>query len=185
MRQQQSQSGARREGIDVGRHFQPLLTSVRDRIQDLADLADVRLALDPDMGDHDRQLRLAPDFETLFERLENVVAVVAHVGAEDASVGGRDLREFDDLVVASVVSGGVRESDREPESTSFHRLSDGRFHASKLALGGRTVVESHRVDADRSMPDHGHEVGGNIETIQLAQILVEGAPAPGEYAFHR
>ena len=59
------------------------------------------------MGDHHQQLRLPADLEALLERFEDSVAVVAHVGPEHAPVGGRYLREFDDLVALRIVAGRV------------------------------------------------------------------------------
>ena len=102
-----------------------------------------------------------------------------------SSPGGRHLRELDDLVVARIVAGGVGEPDGEPEGAGLHRFANRGLHAGQLVICRGAVLEAHGIDAHRSMADHGHEVGGDVEVLQLAQVLVEGAPAPGQHAVHR
>ncbi len=90
------------------------------------------------MPDLDRDARLPADRDRLVDRLEDAVALRAHVGRVGPAVLRCLGREGDQLVGLGIRCRRILQRGRESHRAVEHRLADERLHAVELLASGVT-----------------------------------------------
>ena len=172
--------GARRAGdvrMDVCRHLHPGATGGVDAVDQHGglvpvvapgrlDVAVVQVASGP--GGH---------VDHLVGRLDDAVALRAHVHEEREVAGGDHLAQRGHLIGARIGGRHVDEAGGEPARALVERPDERLLHLLDLAVAGLAGVVAHDEPPDRGVPDErsrpGRRAGAN-----RTEILPEGPPRP-------
>ncbi len=96
-------------GVGVGGDVHALRAGGVDFCHDFRHASPVGFSRDFDVPDFDRNVALAPDAQSLVDRGQNGITLIAHVGGVDAAEFRRFGRERDQLFGLRVGSGRVLE----------------------------------------------------------------------------
>ena len=100
------------------------------------------------MRDLGREATFFADAYRLFNAIDNVRGLIAHMRDVDAAHASDDLRDLDDFFGWGVIAGHVIEAGGETEGAIPHRLRSERFHLFDLFWSGFAIGESDDL-ADR------------------------------------
>ena len=128
------------------------------------------------MIDFGRSARAFGDGDQFVDRLDQIVALVAHVADVHTAALGRGFGERDQLGRFGVESGGVDERTSDPHRPFVHGKAHGVLHGRELGGSGVDIALAERVDAHRGSADEAGDIGRDAALFQLGQILAEGAP---------
>ena len=144
---------------------------VRQRLLHAAEVGAARALV---VRDDDLGADAAADLEGLVHRLQDVIALVAHVGGVDAAPLAERRGHFDDLVGRGVARHGIEQAARHADGALFEALVEQLAHLLDLGAGGDAVeVVAHRVDAQRAVADQEGAVDGGLCRVNLVGELGE------------
>ena len=146
--------------------------------QRLLRAAEILLAVHLVVRDHHRHPGLAADQEGLLEALEDVVALVAHVGDVAAAERLQPLGQLDHLLGRRLGGRGIEQAGRQADRAGRHRGLQPAAHGLDLAGVGRAQQRLHGADPERRMPDEERRVDRGRLLVDGAEELVEGGELP-------
>jgi hypothetical protein len=117
--------------------------------------------------------QLAPDAEALVERIEDVLALVAHVRAVDAVALRQGPADLDHLLARRGARRLVVQPGRHADRARRQRLVHHRAHGFNFLLARGPVHVVHGLDAQHGMADEQRAVGGRRLRLQRLDILLE------------
>ena len=118
--------------------------------------------------------------DRLVERLEQAVALVAHVGRVHAAAARRRGHERLDLIGRRVHPRGVDQARRKTQRTRVHRAVDRADHRRQLVGRRRAGVGTEDGPADRAVADEERDVRTEGLLGDPIEVLPEGRPARRE-----
>ena len=139
-------------------------------------LPPVGLASRLQVEDVDGRARVAADAQCLVDRLEQSIALVAHVREVATAVPAGDRRQRGDLLLAGVHGRWIDERCRHPDGARLHRLFHHTTHA--LKLRGRSLprgITDHDL-TDRGVPHGLRDVERSPCGLESPKILAHCAP---------
>ena len=116
------------------------------------------------------------DVDQFVQRLEQLVALAAHVRDVHAAILSDDLRQRDELGCLGVERRGVDQRSAESESAVLHRLPAERPHPFELARRRCAVCVADFVNPQRCRPDEGRHVDADAGRLQMLQVFGERRP---------
>ena len=157
-----------------------------DDRQGLGRAAVVRLAGQLVVRDHHRYAELAPDAEGLLERIDDAVALVAHVRAVDAFPRRKRPAHLDHFLgrrgARRLVVQAGREADRARRERLVHHVSHRGYFARRCGL----LEIVHRLHAQHRVADEQRAVGGRRLRPQRLDIFLERFEMkPRPFAVHQ
>ena len=120
--------------------------------------------------------RAPRDRDELVDRLEQPLALAAHVRDVHAAVRRRRLAQRDELIGRCVRGGCVDERRPDTERAVAHRGVDERAHAPQLFGRGGPVVVGELVHADGRGADERRDVRRDAAPDERLQRLIERRP---------
>ena len=116
----------------------------------------------------DGTLLASADLEGLVHRLQDVVALVAHVGGVDAAPLAERCGDFHDLVGRGVARHRIEQSAGHADGALFEALVEQLAHLPDLGGSSHAVeVVTHRIDAQRAVADQEGAVDGGLRRVDL------------------
>ncbi len=147
-----------------------------DLVDERVELAPISSARSFQVIDLRRRARGPGDVDGLLRRLEQPIALAAHVHAVDPAAARRLAGERHELGGASVLVRAVDERGGDPEGSFLHRLAHQRAHPLELRGGRLHVALAEHVGADRARAHEGGDIGRNAVPLELVQVLPESGP---------
>ncbi len=124
------------------------------------------------MRDDDLGPGAAADLEGLVHRLQDVVALVAHVGGIDAAPFAERFGDLGHLVGRGGVGDGIEKPARHADGALFQALVEQIAHYLDLGgRGGADQIVAHGIHAQRAVPDQESAVDGRRGRVDLAGEL--------------
>ena len=128
------------------------------------------------MRDVHRAARLAADAQRLLDGVEQVLALVAHVGSVDAAVGGDALAQLDDLFSDAPAAGLVDQAGREAAGPLRHRLAHPILHLTQLGLGELALLVTRGAVPERVVTHQGDAVDRRPARLYPPHVAGEVRP---------
>ena len=121
-------------------------------------------------------MALAPDAQSLVDRGQNGIALIAHMCRINATKFPRFRRERDQFFRLRVRSRSVLEGSREPNCAFTHRLLDQSLHLIELSRGRLLIVVSQHHAPDLRGADVAGKIYPHPLFFQTSKILLKSAP---------
>ena len=164
-------------GVLVGVDVEPARLRGFDQFQRLGNLAPVLAARRFVVRDLDGNARPLADLDGLADRIEQPVALVAHVGCIQAARAGHFAGEFDDLVRLRPATRLVDEPGRQADEAGIEAFVERVLHRPHLVAGGFAPRAAHRCQPQRAVADEGGDVDRRrsaLEQVEVARVALPG-----------
>ncbi|MNT20755.1 hypothetical protein D3C72_1560700 [compost metagenome] len=129
--------------------------------------------------DHHGHVQFAADAEGLFQRLDDVFALVAHVGGVDAAVGVQRPADFDNLFGGGAGGRRVEGAGRDADGAAGQGVVGQRSHGLNFVGGGLALQIGHDGGAQGGVAHHAGGVDGGGRGAQRVQVVGEALKAVG------
>ena len=168
--------GGRGVGVLVRRDVEALPARALDERRRVLHFPPVALARGLVVRQLDAHLAAPADREVLFDRVEELGALVADVARVEAAFVADDRAERGELVRRPERARWIDEPRREADGALVERAREELLHPRELGPRRRPVLGAHHAGAQGPVPDERADVDRGLRAIDRRRVFPERAP---------